>query len=73
MYQGRPRIIKCTKASSKQTDEQAIMVPEQANITEAVVQVADEAARAVVQAMAMASADNNQRVQNVEPNKVDPS
>ena len=41
-----------------QTDKQGIMATEQANITEVVVQVAAEAARAVVQAMAVASADN---------------
>ena len=43
------------------------MATEQANITEAVVQVAAKAERAAVQVMAMASADNNQRAQNVAP------
>ena len=43
------------------------MATEQANITEDVVQVASEAARAMVQAMAMASTDSNQRIQNAGP------
>ena len=42
-HQGRLRIIKHTKASTKQTDKQGIMATEQANITEAVVQVAAKA------------------------------
>ena len=41
------------------------MATEQANITKMIVQIADEAARAAVRAMAMASAQNNQRAQNV--------
>ena len=40
------------------------MATEQVNITEAVVQVAAEAARVAVQYIAIASADNNQRTQN---------
>ena len=40
------------------------MSTEQASVTEAKVQVAAEAARAVVQAMTMSPADNNQRAQN---------
>ena len=62
-HKGRFKIIKCTKTSTKQTDEQAITATEQANI--AVVQVAAEAARVAVQAMAIASANSNQRAQNV--------
>ena len=66
-HQGRLRIIKHTKASTKQIDKQAVMATEQANITEVVIQVAAEAARGEVQAMAMASVDNNQRAENGEP------
>ena len=40
------------------------MTTEQANITEAVVQIATEAATAVVQAITMSSADNNQKAHN---------
>ena len=43
------------------------MATNQANLTETITQIAAEAARVVVQAMAMASAENNQRVQNVGP------
>ena len=43
------------------------MATKQANTTEAVVQVVAEAARAVLQAMAMANADNDQRAQSVGP------
>ena len=57
--QGRLRILQCTKASTKETDKQAIMANEQEIITEAVIQVAAMATRVAVQAMAMASADNN--------------
>ena len=41
------------------------MATEQPNIAETVVQIAAEAARVAVQAMAMASAENNQSAQNV--------
>ena len=37
------------------------MATEQANISETVIQIATEAATAAVQALAMASAENNQR------------
>ena len=60
-HQGRLRMIKCTKASTTQIGKHAIMATEQANITEAVVQVVAEAARVAVSAMAIASADNSQR------------
>ena len=43
------------------------MATEQADITEAVVKVAAEAAKVAVQAMAMANVYNNQRAQNVIP------
>ena len=59
-HQGRLIIIKSTEPSTKQTDKQAIMATEQANITEAVVQV-------VAQATSLASTDSNQRAQNVGP------
>ena len=41
--EGRLKIMKCTKPSTKQTNKQSIMTVEQANITEAIVQVATEA------------------------------
>ena len=44
------------------------MATEQANITEAVVKVAVETARVVIQAMTMAKRDNNQMAQNMGPN-----
>ena len=40
------------------------MTSEQTLITEAIVQAAGEAARAAVQAMAMANTDNSKRIQN---------
>ena len=43
------------------------MADDQANITENVAQIAAEAARVAGQAVAMASAENNQRAQNVVP------
>ena len=43
------------------------MASEQTNITEAISKVAAETARTAVQAMAMAMADNSQRIQNVVP------
>ena len=46
------------------------MTTNQANITETIGQIAAEAAKAVVQDMAMASTENNQKVQNVGPKKV---
>ena len=67
-HQGRLRIIKHTKVSTKQTNNQAVMTTGQANITETVVQVVAEAARVVMQAMAMASAGYNQRAENAGPN-----
>ena len=41
------------------------MASEQTNITEAIVQVAVEAARVAAQTMATANRDNSQRLQNV--------
>ena len=66
-HQGRLRILKHTKASTKQTDKQSIMATEQAYITEAIVQIAAEVARGAVQTIAMASTDNSAREQNVGP------
>ena len=43
------------------------MSTDQANITDTVAQIAAEAARVMVQAMDMASAENKQRLQNVGP------
>ena len=43
------------------------MATKEANITEAVAQVAVETTNALVNAMAVARADNNQKVQNVRP------
>ena len=43
------------------------MAPEQKNITEAAAKLATEAARVVVQAMAVANADNSERTQNAGP------
>ena len=48
----------------KLTGMQALMATEQSNIVESVVQVAANAATAVVQAIAMTSIGNNQRAQN---------
>ena len=60
---GQTRNNKAYKGES-QTDKQAIVATEHehehANITEAVVKVVAEAARVVVQAIAMSSSDNNQ-------------
>ena len=49
--QGRLRILKHINSSTKQTDKQAMMVTEEANITEAIVQVVAEAVKVVVQPM----------------------
>ena len=49
-------------------ENKAVITTQQSKITEVIVWVKTEVARAVVQAMAIASADNNQRVQNVGPN-----
>ena len=43
------------------------MASEHINMTEAIAQVAAEAARIAVQAMGVANADNSQRIQNVVP------
>ena len=43
------------------------MATEQANITETIVLIAATAARVVVQTMAMPSAENYQRAQNMGP------
>ena len=50
--------MKHTEANTRQTDEEAIMATEKANITKAVVHAAAKSARLAVQAMAMASAEN---------------
>ena len=43
------------------------MTTEQANIADTILQIAAEAATAVVQAMAMASAESNQGAQSIGP------
>ena len=48
------------------------MVTEQTNITKAITQAAAEAARLVVQAMAVARTDNSEKTQNVIPKVVEP-
>ena len=55
------------KASTVQAVKQVIMTTEQANIIETIIQIGTEAARVAVQAMAIASVENNQRAQNVGP------
>ena len=42
------------------------MASKQANIIQTIIQIAAEASRVAIEAMAMANAENNQRSQNVE-------
>ena len=66
-HEGRLGIIKHKRACTKQTDKHAIMATEKGNTTEAVVQEVAKIARVAVQAMVMASTDNNQRAQIIGP------